>query len=114
MALQAVALSGLCVVAVAIVLTHDPLRQAFVVGIYGFLLAITFFLFQAPDVALSEIVIATVALPVMMGSLSMLMLGHAEVVPLLAASEFVAAAGVILFACNVFLNVRQGSTMLKP
>jgi len=55
-----------------------------------------------------------VALPVMMGSLSMLMLGHAEVVPLLAASEFVAAAGVILFACNVFLNVRQGSTMLKP
>ena len=64
-ALQAVALSGLCVVAVAIVLTHDPLRQAFVVGIYGFLLAITFFLFQAPDVALSEIVIATVALPVM-------------------------------------------------
>jgi energy-converting hydrogenase B subunit D len=64
-ALQAVALSGLCVVALAVVLTHDPLRQAFVVGIYGFLLAITFFLFQAPDVALSEIVVATVALPVM-------------------------------------------------
>ena len=64
-ALQVVALSGICVVATAVVLTRDPLRQAFVVGIYGFLLAVTFFLFQAPDVALSEIVVATVALPIM-------------------------------------------------
>lgn len=48
-----------------------------------------------------------IALPVMMGSLAIFLLGHPEVVPLLVASEFVAATGVIVFACNVFLNVRQ-------
>ena len=36
-----------------------------VVGVYGFLLAVLFFVFQAPDVALSQIVVATVALPIM-------------------------------------------------
>jgi energy-converting hydrogenase B subunit D len=35
------------------------------VGVYGFALAALFFAFQAPDVAMSEIVIATVALPIM-------------------------------------------------
>jgi hypothetical protein len=47
-----------------------------------------------------------IALPVMMGSLTLLLLGHADVVPVLAASEFVAAGGVIVFACNVFMNVK--------
>jgi hypothetical protein len=46
------------------------------------------------------------ALPVMMGSLTMLLLGHPCIVPLLAASEFVAAAGVVVFAVNVFINVQ--------
>jgi hypothetical protein len=45
------------------------------------------------------------ALPVMMGSLAALLLGHTEVVPALVMSEFVAAGGVIVFACNIFLNV---------
>jgi hypothetical protein len=45
------------------------------------------------------------ALPVMMGSLCLLLYGHTEAVPVLAVSEFVAAAGVIVFACNVFRNV---------
>ena len=49
----------------AVVLTRDPLRQALVVGLYGLLLALLFFLFQAPDVSLSQIVVSTVALPVM-------------------------------------------------
>jgi energy-converting hydrogenase B subunit D len=49
----------------AVVFTREPLRQAIVVGVFGFLLALLFFAFQAPDVALSEIVVATVALPVM-------------------------------------------------
>jgi hypothetical protein len=47
------------------------------------------------------------ALPLMMGSLALLLTGHSEVVPLLAASEFVAAGGVIAFAVNVFRNVHQ-------
>jgi len=55
-----VALGGLGVIA-----TRDPLRQAVVVGLYGLLLAILFFVFQAPDVALSAIVVGTVALPLM-------------------------------------------------
>jgi hypothetical protein len=47
-----------------------------------------------------------IALPVMMGALCFLLFGHAEAVPILAASEFVAGAGVVVFAWNVFRNVR--------
>ena len=46
------------------------------------------------------------ALPVMMGSLVWFLFGHPDIVPVLAASEFVAAGGVIVFACNVFLHVK--------
>jgi uncharacterized MnhB-related membrane protein len=49
----------------AVVLTREPLRQAIVVGVYGLVLALLFFAFGAPDVALSQIVISTVALPIM-------------------------------------------------
>jgi cation transport ATPase len=50
-----------------------------------------------------------VAVPVMMASLAALLLGNESVVPVLGASEFVAAAGVIVFAANVFLNVRPAA-----
>jgi energy-converting hydrogenase B subunit D len=63
--LQAVVLGLVAVLGTAVVLVRDPLRQAMVVGVYGFVLAVLFFVFQAPDVALSQIVIATVGLPVM-------------------------------------------------
>jgi energy-converting hydrogenase B subunit D len=63
--LQVVALGLVAIVGTVVVLVRDPLRQALVVGIYGFVLTVLFFVFQAPDVALSEIVIATVALPLM-------------------------------------------------
>jgi energy-converting hydrogenase B subunit D len=49
----------------AVVLLRDPLRQALMVGVYGLLLALLFFVLQAPDVALSQIVVCTVAVPVM-------------------------------------------------
>ena len=55
-----VALGGTAVVA-----TRDPLRQAMVASFFGILLAILFFILQAPDVALSEIVVGAVALPLM-------------------------------------------------
>jgi energy-converting hydrogenase B subunit D len=48
-----------------VVLASDPLRQTIVLGIFGLTLAVLFFAFQAPDVALSEIVVSTVGLPVM-------------------------------------------------
>ena len=47
------------------VLARDPLRQAMVASIYGLVLGILFFVFQAPDVALSQTVVGGVALPMM-------------------------------------------------
>lgn len=51
--------------AAVVVLTRDPRAQAIVVSFYGLLLAILFFVFQAPDVSLSQIVIGAVAMPLM-------------------------------------------------
>ena len=61
--LQGALLVMLAIVATAVVVRRDPLRQTLVAGIYGLLLGLLFFAFQAPDVALSEIVVASVALP---------------------------------------------------
>jgi uncharacterized MnhB-related membrane protein len=57
-ALALVAASGLCVA-----LARDVLRQAMLYAIYGLTLVVTFVVFQAPDVALSELVVSTVAFP---------------------------------------------------
>ncbi|MBV9839021.1 MAG: DUF4040 domain-containing protein [Solirubrobacterales bacterium] len=62
-ALQLVALVLTALGGAAVVLTPDPLRQTLVLGIYGLVLTFLFFTFQAPDVALSEIVVCTVGLP---------------------------------------------------
>ncbi len=61
--LQIIALALVAVGAAAVVLTPDPLRQLMVVGIYGISLTFLFFIFQAPDVALSELVISGIGLP---------------------------------------------------
>jgi len=53
------------VAATAVVLTRDPASQAIVVSFYGLLLGIMFLIFQAPDVALSQIVVGAIALPLM-------------------------------------------------
>ncbi len=63
--LQIVALVGVALGGGAVALMSDPLKQAMVLGIYGLSLTMLFFVFQDPDVALSEIVVATVGLPVM-------------------------------------------------
>ena len=62
-ALQLAALILVAVTATVVVLTPDALRQALVLGIFGLALTLLFFTFQAPDVALSEIVVSTVGLP---------------------------------------------------
>jgi energy-converting hydrogenase B subunit D len=64
-ALHAVALAAVAVTGTATVLVRDPARQLVVAGFFGFTLAVLFLVFGAPDVALSEIVVATVAVPVM-------------------------------------------------
>jgi energy-converting hydrogenase B subunit D len=48
-----------------VVLTRHPVSQTIAVSFYGLLLAVMFFIYQAPDVALSQIVVGTVALPLM-------------------------------------------------
>ena len=48
------------------VLIRDPARQAIAVGVFGLLLALLFFVLQAPDVALSELVVGSAALPAML------------------------------------------------
>jgi uncharacterized MnhB-related membrane protein len=64
-AVQAVTLILVAAGGTAVVLTRDPLKQAIVAGIFGLLLALLFFVFQAPDVALSQITVSSVALPLM-------------------------------------------------
>ena len=63
--LQAVLLIGVAAGGLAVAATREPVRQAIVAGIFGLLLAALFFAFQAPDVALSQITVGSVALPAM-------------------------------------------------
>lgn len=48
-----------------VVFTRDPASQAITVSLYGLLLGIMFLVYQAPDVALSQIVVGALALPLM-------------------------------------------------
>jgi uncharacterized MnhB-related membrane protein len=63
--LQTVCLVAVAVAGTATVLTRDPLRQTVSSGMFGLTLAVLFLAFGAPDVALSQIVVAGVAVPVM-------------------------------------------------
>lgn len=47
-----------------------------------------------------------ISLPIMMISLTMLLLSNPKVIPVLASAEFVAASGVIVFAINIFKNLK--------
>ena len=62
-ALQLASLVLVAVTAGVVVMIGDPLRQTLVLGIFGLALTFLFFTFQAPDVALSEIVVAGVGMP---------------------------------------------------
>jgi len=64
--LQSLILGMLALASVGVVATRDPASQAIAISFYGLLLAVMFFLFQAPDVALAQLVIGAVALPLMM------------------------------------------------
>ncbi|MGH9127679.1 MAG: Na(+)/H(+) antiporter subunit B [Acidimicrobiales bacterium] len=62
-ALIAVALVWVAASGTAVVLTRNPLRQAFVAGFFGLCLATLYMTLQAGDVALSQIVVGAVAVP---------------------------------------------------
>lgn len=62
--LQICAVAVVCISGTSVAVVPSPLRQTLLVSVYGFALTALFFAFQAPDVALSELVIGGVALPV--------------------------------------------------
>lgn len=64
-ALIAVALVWVAAAGTAVVFTRDPLNQAFVAGFFGLSLATLYLLLQAGDVALSQLVVGAVALPLL-------------------------------------------------
>ena len=64
-AVQAVALVLVAVAGTVVVSVREPARQAVASGLFGLCLAILFFAFQAPDVALSQITVGGIALPAM-------------------------------------------------
>lgn len=61
--LQAIALVLAAVVATIVVFVRDPKVQIFPYMLYGLVLSILFALLQAPDVALSEMAVGSVAIP---------------------------------------------------
>jgi energy-converting hydrogenase B subunit D len=61
-----IALLALVIVAGTVVaLTGDPARQAITLSVHGLLLGLLFMVLQAPDVALSQLVVGTAVVPLM-------------------------------------------------
>jgi uncharacterized MnhB-related membrane protein len=52
--------------ALAVVLARDVVRQAIVLSIYGLGVVVLFVVFQAPDVALSALVVSGIAYPLVL------------------------------------------------
>lgn len=61
----AVLLLLVAVTGFGVVRTRDVTSQVIALSFYGVLMALVFFFFQAPDVALSQITVGAVALPLM-------------------------------------------------
>lgn len=59
------ALVFVALVGPAVVLTRDPRNQAMTLTVYGLCLAWMFMVFEAPDVALAQVVVGAVVLPLM-------------------------------------------------
>lgn len=55
----------IAVVGTAVVFIRDTSRQVLVLSFYGFILAVLFILFQAPDVAMAQGIISGVILPLL-------------------------------------------------
>ena len=58
-----VALVWVAAAGTAVVMARDPRRQAFTAGFFGLALAFLYLSLQAGDVALSQIVVGAIALP---------------------------------------------------
>lgn len=63
--LQWMSLLLVAIAAPGVVLSRDPRSQVVTLSFYGLLCGLMFFVFQAPDVALSQITIGAVMLPLL-------------------------------------------------
>jgi energy-converting hydrogenase B subunit D len=63
--MQVLLLLSMALAGTAVVLTRNPKRQIIVAGIFGLLEALLFYVLHSPDVALSELAIGTIGLPVL-------------------------------------------------
>jgi uncharacterized MnhB-related membrane protein len=61
--LQSVVIALVAIGSLAVVVTREPLRMIIVNGFYGWLLVLLFVVYGAPDVALSALVVMSVAYP---------------------------------------------------
>lgn len=61
--LQAVVIALVAAAGLAVVLTRDLVRLAMLSSAFGLLLVVFFLVLQAPDVALSELVVGAIGLP---------------------------------------------------
>jgi energy-converting hydrogenase B subunit D len=66
--LQSVSLLFVAAGGLAVVLARDIVRQAILFSLYGFALVVLFVVFQAPDVALSALVVSGIAYPLVLVS----------------------------------------------
>lgn len=64
--LQVVTMLLVAMGALAVVLARDLVRQAIVLSIYGLAVVVLFVVFQAPDVALSALVVSGIAYPLVL------------------------------------------------
>jgi len=64
--LQSVAILFVALGALCVALARDVVRQAILFSLYGFALVVLFLVFQAPDVALSALVVSGIAYPLVL------------------------------------------------
>ncbi len=65
MVMQVLILALVAASGTLVVLTRQPVSQPIGISFFGLVLAVMFLIFQAPDVALSQIVVGAVGLPLM-------------------------------------------------
>ena len=63
--LQVVIIALVALAGASVTLTREPLRQVMLSSFYGLTLVVLFLVFQAPDVALSALVVGSIGLPLM-------------------------------------------------
>lgn len=64
--LQVVTIAFVALAAAGVAAVRDVVRQAILFSVYGFALVLLFLVFQAPDVALSALVVSGIAYPLVL------------------------------------------------